>query len=65
MTANIATKAYVDGLRVDNNALIAAVESLRERVAELEKQHAQDMKDAAQNAADTKRAWAALDTDGD
>ena len=43
--------------RGDISILIAAVEALQERVAELEKQHVQDMKDAFENGKDTKHAW--------
>ena len=44
----------VDGLMAE---AAAAVEALRARVEELEKQHTQDMKDAFQNGEDTKWVW--------
>ena len=40
-----------------NKTTIATIEALRERVAKAEEQHIQDMKDALENAMDTKRAW--------
>lgn len=45
------------GLLMELRKAEAAVEALRERGAKAEERHIQDMKDALENAMDTKRAW--------